>query len=82
VSPLYYSMHLFYLFSKIEVLESVYEALVKNFFQLLWLALMGIGFFVVFSILTLETYAPFADAKYCGTMLECFMVIYNKVLII
>lgn len=78
-SPYYYSIHLFYLFSKISVLENVYEALVKNFSQLFYLALFGVGFFVVFSILTLSTYAPFSEEKYCQTLLECFMVVYNKV---
>jgi hypothetical protein len=61
VSPYYYSIHLLYLFAKIKVLENVFKAIVNNIYQLMYLALLGIAFFVVFSILSINTYAPYAE---------------------
>ena len=78
VSPYYYSIHLFYLFAKIKVLENVFKAVITNIYQLMYLAILGIAFFIVFSILTLDTYAPFANEEYCNSIWECFLVIYNK----
>lgn len=60
VSPYYYCIHIFYLFGRVKTLTNVYMAVVMNLYQLLFLAFLSIGFFVVFSILTVETYAPFA----------------------
>lgn len=61
VSPYYYSAHLFYLFSKVKVLENVYQAVFKNLQELLLLALVSIGIFLVLSVLVVGLYAPFAN---------------------
>jgi hypothetical protein len=61
VSPYYYCIHLFYLFGKVKTLTNVYMAVVHNLYQLLFLVFLSVAFFLVFSILTLETYAPFAS---------------------
>jgi len=78
VSPYYYCIHLFYLFGRVKMLTSVYRAGVSNLEQLLFLVFLSVAFFLVFSILTLETYAPLASPENCESIIECLLVVYNK----
>ena len=68
VSPYYYSVHILFLFAKIKVLENVFKAITYNIYQLVYLALLGIAFFIVFSILSIDTYAPYAEEQYCNSV--------------
>jgi len=60
-SPYYYSAHIFYLFTKVKVLDNVYQAVFKNLQELLLLALVSVGIFLVLSVLVVNLYAPFAN---------------------
>ena len=59
----YFTLHLIFIFTRIELLENVFKAIAKNFKQLLYVSLLGIVFVYSFCIVTYRIYGPDLHAE-------------------
>ena len=59
----YFTLHLIFIFTRIELLENVFNAIVSKFNQLFYVSLLGIVFVYAFCIVTYRIYGPDLHAE-------------------
>lgn len=78
--PTLYSIHVFVMFSRIESLNSVFDAIQINIKPLSIVGVFGIVFFYIFSLVSLDFYSEtlYTDKseEVCTTWLDCILDLY------